>query len=126
VRNIFLVGIGGGVGSIARYLVSGYVQERTGLPFPYGTLTVNVLGCLVIGVLSELADTHGYLSPQARALLLVGFLGGFTTYSTFGNETVNLFRDRDFPLAAANLVLHIVLGLGAVWLGRIAAYAIWR
>jgi CrcB protein len=126
VRAALFVGAGGFLGSVVRFAISGYVQHRTGLAFPFGTLAVNVLGCLLIGGLAELAETRAFLSPDARAFLVIGFLGGFTTYSTFGNETVNLLRDRDTALAALNVAAHLGLAIGAVWVGRLAAQLIWR
>jgi CrcB protein len=121
-----LVGIGGFAGSVARYWLSGLAQARLGTGFPFGTLAVNVLGCFAIGVLSELGEGRMPLSPEARALLMVGFLGGFTTFSAFGNDTAELVRARELPLAAANVAAQLVLGLSAVWLGRAAARWIGR
>lgn len=122
-----MVGVGGFVGSILRYWVSGWVQQVTASAgFPFGTMAVNLLGCLVIGFLSQLADVRGVFTPETRALVFVGVLGGFTTFSTFSNETFNLFRDNEVFSALTNLTLQIVLGLGAVWLGRTLAYWIWR
>jgi fluoride exporter len=127
VGKLLLVGAGGFVGSVLRYLASGYVQQWTqAASFPYGTLAVNVLGCLVIGFLSQLAETRGVFTPETRALVFVGVLGGFTTFSTFSNETLNLLRDNQLFPALANLNAHILLGLGAVWLGRALAFWIWR
>jgi len=126
VAKVLLIGVGGFIGSIARYWLSGLVQERTAGTFPFGTLAVNVLGCLFIGVLSELADARAFLSAEARACAVVGILGGFTTFSAFGNETVNLLRDRDWGLAGWNVMAHVALAIGAVWLGRTAAHLIWR
>lgn len=125
--NILLVGIGGFIGSIARYLTSGYVQQMTqSVGFPYGTLAVNLIGCFVIGVLAELADARGVFTTESRSFVFVGILGGFTTFSSFSNETMNLMRDGEMLPAFANVSVHIVLGLGAVWLGRLVAHAIWR
>lgn len=124
--RLLLVGAGGFLGSVARYLLSGYVQTRTSDAFPFGTLAVNVLGCFVIGALSEMADARAFLSADARAFAVVGILGGFTTFSAFGNETLNLARDRDWALAGANIMGNVVLAIGAVWLGRAAAHLIWR
>lgn len=126
-NKALLVGVGGFVGSILRYWVSGWVQQVTASAgFPFGTLAVNLLGCLVIGFLSQLADVRGVFTPETRALVFVGVLGGFTTFSTFSNETFNLFRDNEVFSALTNLTLQVVLGLGAVWLGRTLAYWIWR
>jgi len=127
VDKLLLVGAGGFIGSILRYLASGYVQQWTQTAsLPYGTLAVNVLGCLVIGFLSQLAETRGVFTPETRALVFVGVLGGFTTFSTFSNETLNLLRDNQLFSALMNLSAHILLGLGAVWLGRALAFWIWR
>jgi fluoride exporter len=126
VGKVLLVGVGGFLGSIARYLVSGYIQDRTGEIFPFGTLAVNVIGCFVIGGLSELAEARAFLSSETRALVVIGVLGGFTTFSTFGNETVNLLRDGEWGFAMLNLLTHAVLAIGAVWVGRTMAHIIWR
>lgn len=126
-NKIFLAGAGGFIGSVLRYLASGVVQQWTqSATFPFGTLAVNTLGCLVIGFLSQLADTRGVFTPETRVLVFVGVLGGFTTFSTFSNETLNLLRDNQVFPALTNLTAHLVLGLGAVWLGRTLAYWIWR
>lgn len=85
--------------------------------FPWGTLAVNIGGCFVIGLLFGLGETRQLFSPQARLFLLVGVLGGFTTFSTFGLESFNLLRDGEAARALANVALHIIVGLGAVWAG---------
>lgn len=126
-RNIFLVGAGGFIGSILRYLISGYVQQLTpSAAFPYGTLAVNLAGCLVIGFLSQLAEARSVFAAETRVFIFIGVLGGFTTFSAFGNETMNLFREGENLPAFFNLGAHIILGLAAVWLGRSLAYLIWR
>ncbi|MBI5079894.1 MAG: fluoride efflux transporter CrcB [Chloroflexi bacterium] len=126
-NNALLVGAGGFIGSVARYWLSSYVQQISkSVSFPYGTLTVNLLGCLVIGVLAQLADSRGVFTPEARAFVFIGLLGGFTTFSSFGNETINLFRGSENLEGIANVIAHIVLGLGAVWLGRVMAAWIWK
>lgn len=116
--KILMVGLGGFAGSICRYLVSDMTQKL--FPdafFPYGTLAVNVIGCLLIGLLGGLAESTQVLTPGLKVLIFIGFLGGFTTYSTFGFEIFNLSRDGSLIPAAANLMLHLVLGFGAVWAG---------
>jgi len=116
--SIGLVGLGGCIGSILRYLVSGWVQRWADTPlFPYGTLSVNVVGCLTIGLLGGLADNAGLLGSSTRLFLLVGVLGGFTTFSTFGYETMALLRDRAMFAAFLYVALHLLLGFGAVALG---------
>jgi CrcB protein len=121
------VGIGGFIGSVLRYWVSGAVQQVANNPaFPLGTLAVNLFGCLVIGFLSQLADMRGVFTPEARLFVFVGILGGFTTFSTFGNETMNFLRDGQSLPALLNVGIHIFAGLAAIWLGRSLAYWIWR
>ena len=116
--TILIIGAGGLVGAIMRYLVGGWVNDAAGNPsFPYGTLAVNVLGCAAIGLLAGLAETRGILSAEARAFLLVGLLGGFTTFSAFGLETITLVRDGALLAGLANVGVQVVLGLGAVWAG---------
>ena len=125
--NLLFIGFGGFLGSILRYLFSGYVQGLLrSADFPYGTIAVNLTGCLIIGFLSQLAESQGVFTSETRAFLFIGLLGGFTTFSTFGNETMNLFRDSENIFAFLNVALHFLLGLGAVWLGRTFAYLIWR
>ncbi|MCA9409266.1 MAG: fluoride efflux transporter CrcB [Candidatus Omnitrophica bacterium] len=116
--KILVVGLGGFFGSISRYLLSNLVFQLSGQHwFPLGTLTVNVLGCLTIGWLAGLAEVKAVFSEEVRLFLLVGFLGGFTTFSSFGHETVNLFRDSQNLFAMLNISLQIGLCLGAAWLG---------
>ena len=125
--KLLVINLNSFIGSVLRYLVSGYVQQISqSRAFPYGTLVVNVVGCFIIGFLSHLAEAHGFFSAEARAFIFIGILGGFTTFSTFGNESLNLLREgENFP-ALVNIGAHILLGLGAVWLGRNAASVIWR
>lgn len=125
--KLFLAGIGGFVGSVLRYSVSGWVQDLSrSIAFPYGTLAVNLIGCLTIGFLSQLAETRGVFTAETRTLVFVGVLGGFTTFSAFGNETINLWREGETGLALINVAAHLVLCLGAVWVSRVLAYQIWR
>lgn len=125
--NILFVALGGALGSVSRYLLGTWVQSASrSIDFPYGTLTVNLIGCLVIGFLSQLAETRGAFTPEARAFIFVGILGGFTTFSSFGNDTINLFRDGETFHALANVGANVIPGLVLVWLGRTAAYWIWK
>jgi CrcB protein len=127
VTKLLLIALGGAIGSVLRYWASGFVQDWSrSASFPFGTLAVNVLGCFIIGALSQLAEARGLFNPEMRALVFVGVLGGFTTFSTFGNESVNLLREGENVYAFAYVGAHVLLGLGAVWLGRAAAYALWR
>jgi len=116
--NASLVGAGGFVGAIFRYGLSGFVQRSAVLgAFPYGTLVVNMLGCLLIGITVGFIESRQLVNPEIRSFILVGVLGGFTTYSTFGLETFALLRDADFLRATANVAIHVVLGLALVWIG---------
>jgi fluoride exporter len=125
--KLLLIGAGGFIGSVLRYLLSGLAQTLSqSIAFPYGTLTVNILGCFCIGFLSELFDARALISTDMRAFLVVGILGGFTTFSAFGNETMNLIREGDAALALMNVGAQVLLGLGAVWFGYTLAYVIWR
>ena len=125
--KLLLAGLGGFIGSALRYAVGGYVQYRSrSIYFPYGTLAVNLIGCFVIGFLSQLSETRGVFTAETRTLIFIGILGGFTTFSAFGNETFNLWRDGENALAITNVAAHFVLCLGAVWLSRALAYEIWR
>jgi len=121
-RQLLIVGLGGFVGSSARYLLSGWVY-RMGEGFPYGTLVVNVAGCLAIGLLAGMAETRSVLDPQMRLFLLIGLLGGFTTFSTFAYETLALANDAEMLKAFLNTTLQVGLGLGAAWLGLVGARA---
>ena len=125
--KILWVGLGGFLGSISRYLLSGYVQHLVrGTGFPYGTLAVNVIGCFFIGFLAHWVEARGFLSPETRLFVFIGLLGGFTTFSTFSYETMNLWQAGDNAAALANIAVHMVLGLGAAWLGHALAYGIWK
>ena len=124
--KLFLAGIGGFIGSSLRYAATGYVQQLSrSTDFPYGTLAVNIIGCFIIGLLSQLAESRGFFTAESRTFVFIGILGGFTTFSAFGNETMNLWRDGQNSLAMANIAAQLVLGLGAVWIGRALAYQIW-
>ena len=116
--NILLVGAGGFIGSIARYLLSGWVLYHTlGGKFPWSTFVVNVLGCLLIGVLSGMIERLEWFTPQMRLLLLTGLLGGFTTFSAFGLETVFLLRRGEVLIAVAYALSSVAVCVTAVWVG---------
>jgi fluoride exporter len=127
ITKLLVIGAGGFIGSVLRYLLGGSVQMLSqSIAFPYGTLAVNILGCFCIGFLSEIFDTRALIGTDTRAFLIIGILGGFTTFSAFGNETMNLIRDGEATLALMNVGAQVLLGLGAVWLGYTLAYVIWR
>jgi CrcB protein len=110
------------VGSVARYLVGSLVYAfRPGNVFPYETLVVNAVGCVGIGLLAGLAEGRGLFAGGTRVFLLIGVLGGFTTFSSFGYETFQLLRGGQFVAAATSVALQLVLGLGGVWAGDAVA-----
>lgn len=115
--KIFVVAAGGGCGAVARYLVSLWAADRFGAAFPYGTLLVNVAGCFVIGLFMTLATERFIVSPYWRLLVTVGFIGGLTTFSSFSYETLKLLEDAQLAFAACNILLNMVAGLFATWLG---------
>lgn len=115
--NALLVGTGGFAGAIFRYALAGTVHRLLPLArFPHGTLGVNLLGCLMIGLFAGLADSRQFFSPEMRAFVFIGLLGGFTTFSTFGFETFTMARDGEYLRAVLNVALHVVLGLTLLWL----------
>jgi len=125
--RLSIIGAGGFVGAVLRYLVSGWVQYRSGsILFPFGTMAVNMIGCLVIGFLTYLVEARSMFSPEVRSFVLIGLLGAFTTFSTFGNETLGLIRDSRLDLAAINAGVQVSLGIFMVWIGRVMAAVVWR
>lgn len=116
--NILIVGLGGFAGAVARYLLGGWVLHHTlSAKFPWSTFAVNLLGCLIIGLLSGLAERLDWFSPSMRLLLLTGLLGGFTTFSAFGLETVHLLRRGELWIAGAYALASVLACVFAVWLG---------
>lgn len=119
--RLALVGLGGMIGAILRYAMGGLVHQLYEGRFPLGTLLVNSAGCLAIGFLFTMADDRGVMSAYTRLFVFVGVLGGFTTFSSFGYETMTLWRDGMAARAALNVATNTILGLGAVWLGHVLA-----
>jgi CrcB protein len=125
--KLTIIGAGGFTGAVLRFLVSSWVQHRSGsIIFPFGTMAVNMTGCLIIGFLTYLVETRSFFSVEMRGFVLIGLLGAFTTFSTFGNETLGLIRESRLDLAALNAGFQVITGVGLVWLGRILASIIWR
>lgn len=118
--------IGGGIGSVARYAGSGLVARLIGETFPWGTLFVNVSGSLAIGFFAALTDVDGRLlvAPGVRQFVMLGILGGYTTFSSFSYQTLELVRDGEWLRAGGNVVLSFLLCLVAVWLGHVLAAAL--
>jgi fluoride exporter len=120
----FYVVAGAVIGAPLRYFLGSQVQERLNGAFPWGTLVVNVSGCLIIGLILGLAEERGSISREARLFAVTGFLGSYTTFSAFGWETYDLARADDLVRAGANVVVSVVAGLAAVWLGAALARAV--
>ena len=117
-KGILLVALGGAIGSVSRFKLSGYILHHTiDWRFPAGTFVVNVLGCLVAGLLAGLAEKYDYFSADARLLVFTGVLGGFTTFSAFGLETMFLIKRGELMVASANVILSVIAGLVALWIG---------
>jgi CrcB protein len=109
VKIISLV-IGGALGTTLRYFFSGTIYRITGADFPYGTLAVNIIGCFIIGFLISITETKFILGPNSKLLLMVGFCGAFTTFSTFILETANLLKDGQVSRAFLNMFVSLILG----------------
>ena len=121
IERTLTVGAGGFLGAALRYLAGGLVHRHAPADFPYGTFVVNVTGCFLIGALATLAEDRPVLSPTARLFLLVGVLGGYTTFSTFAYESFALMRDGSVVRALVNVLGQVAFGLIALWLGIVAA-----
>ena len=119
----FWVGLGGALGSVARFWASGFVARHFGETFPLGTLVVNVTGSFIIGFFSTLTGPDGrwLVAPQGRTFFMIGVCGGYTTFSSFSLQTLDLARDGEWLYAGANAALSLVLCMVAVWFGHILA-----
>jgi CrcB protein len=116
--RLLIVGMGGFLGTVFRFMLVEWVHKLLNDPwYPYGTFAVNVLGCLLIGFLGGLAENKGLLGSEMRLFFVIGLLGGFTTFSAFGYETHAFFKDTQVLAAMMNIMSHVVLGIGAVFLG---------
>ncbi len=117
-QNFVLVALGSALGGVLRFLITGWVSVRVASTFPWGTMTVNVAGSALIGLLAGLGDSQRFgLPPEARAFLMIGLLGGFTTFSSFSLETLRLLHDGAWARAAGNIGLSVLLCLAGVVLG---------
>ena len=118
IKSIMLVGFGGFIGSVGRFLIGRYFQENVASVFPWGTFTVNIIGSLLIGLIYGLSEKGDFLSPEIRLFLAVGICGGFTTFSTFSNDAFMLMRQQEWFRFALYSSLSFFLGLIAVYAGR--------
>lgn len=116
-KKIIIIALGGGLGSVARYLLSVFVQNRFAVIFPFGTFTVNLLGSFVLGLLFGLADRGSLISQEWKLFLAVGICGGFTTFSTFASENLALLRDGEYLYALGYMGLSVFLGITLAYFG---------
>src|SRR6267142_3979464 len=116
-QKVFLIGLAGLIGTLGRYALSGFVARRFGETFPTGTLLVNITGCFLAGFLFYLMQERFLANQTVRTVVMIGFLGGFTTFSSFGLQTFTLLRDGELWFAALNMVGSNLLGLLMVWAG---------
>jgi len=122
--RILLIGFAGLVGTLSRYCLAGMFGRRFGESFPIGTIIINVVGCFLAGLLFYVLQERTLVNETVRLAIMVGLLGGFTTFSAFGLQTFTLFRDGEVLLAFANLIVSNVLGLFFVWVGFLLARAV--
>jgi len=115
-RTVLFIFIGAGVGGVARYAIGGWVQHATDSSFPFGTMAVNLIGCLAVGFLSVSLEAT-LVREEHRLAILIGLLGGFTTFSTFSRETMALVNERQWMMAGGNVLLTNFLCLVGAWLG---------
>lgn len=115
-QAILIVALGGALGSVLRFKIGALILHHTETAqFPYGTFTVNVAGCLVAGLLAGLGEYYDFLTADVRLFLFTGFLGGFTTFSAFGVETIALIERGEWTVAGAYVILSVACGLVALW-----------
>jgi CrcB protein len=119
--RIFLIAVFGAIGTLARYGLQGVVQQRTGPGFPTGTLVVNVSGCLLLGFLGQLTLNRMVISPEMRVAMTIGFFGGYTTFSSFGWETIKMFEDGNWLGGSSYVLASVIFGLACMFLGIHAA-----
>lgn len=121
--KILLIGAAGLIGTLLRYWLSNVVARRYGEAFPLGTMLVNIIGCFLAGLLFYLMQERFAINQTLRAVVMIGFLGGFTTFSSYGLQTFTLLRDGEFAFAALNLIISNAVGLLMVWAGYAVAKA---
>jgi CrcB protein len=119
VKSLMVVGFGGFIGTAGRFLISRYFKVNITSVFPWSTFIVNIIGCLLIGIIYGISEKGDFLSPEIRLFLTVGICGGFTTFSTFSNDAFLLFRQQEWVRFALYTSLSFFIGLLAVYAGRI-------
>jgi len=117
VRPMLWVGAGGFLGANARYLLGGWIADRWGTAFPLGTFVINITGSFVLGLFLAFAEERSWLSPDYRLAFAIGFVGAYTTFSTFSYETIRLLQDGAYGFAAANVIGSVVLGIISAFAG---------
>jgi len=122
--NYIIIGLGGFLGAVSRYIVALWIGQKWGRIFPLGTFFVNISGCFFISLLMSLFTEKFMVSPQVRLFLIIGFLGAYTTFSTFEYETGNLVKDGEWFIALSNVILSVIAGFGALKLGEFIAKGI--
>ena len=120
-QKTLLIGLAGLIGTVLRYWLAGVVATKYGETFPWGTLAVNLIGCLVAGAVFGLTEERLVVSQTVRTVILIGLLGGFTTFSAYGLQTFALLRDNEFELAILNVATSNILGLFMVWIGYLVS-----
>jgi len=123
-QNTIFIALAGLIGTLIRYWLSTFVARQYGEPFPWGTLAVNLIGSFFAGAIYHLADDRFLISPTLRTVILIGLLGGFTTFSSYGLQTFTLLRDGQIGLATLNIAVSNVLGLLMVWVGYVVSKAL--
>jgi fluoride exporter len=123
-QKTLFIALAGLTGTLLRYWLSGLVARQQGESFPWGTMAVNLVGCFLAGIVFHLAEERLVLSPNARTIILIGLLGGFTTFSSYGLQTFSLLREGQIGLATLNVAASNVLGLVMVWIGYVVFRAL--
>ena len=118
-EQLVLVFLGGGLGACSRYLISQFANAKWGVDFPVGTLIANIVGCFIIGIFMAAITERYIINPNWRLLIVVGFIGGLTTFSSFSYESLQLLQDGGLNLAMVNILTNMVFGFTATWLGML-------